>query len=113
MNLVVRDTSTSMCRRTPEAASDGFVGGDIRRVTPVPIPNTVVKPAEPMILRQRESRSLPAFIMKPRSTQWIGAFFIAPASARSLMFRRPYDQEPAGWRVYRCLARQRTKYWLF
>ena len=41
-------------------AVEVFVGGYIRRVTPVPIPNTVVKPAEPMILLQRESRSLPA-----------------------------------------------------
>src|SRR5439155_15577909 len=31
------------------------------------IPNTVVKPAEPMILRQRESRSLPAFSLEPPS----------------------------------------------
>jgi hypothetical protein len=44
-----------------ETGCRGFVGGYIRRVTPVPIPNTVVKPAEPMILPQRESRSLPAF----------------------------------------------------
>ncbi len=37
-----------------------FVGGFTSRVTPVPIPNTVVKPAGPMILLQRESRLLPA-----------------------------------------------------
>ena len=41
-----------------------FVGGHIRRDTPVPIPNTVVKPAEPMILPQRESRSPPALNMQ-------------------------------------------------
>ena len=50
---------TKLLRRR-ETSDAGFVGGHIRRVTPVPIPNTVVKPAEPMILRQRESRSLPA-----------------------------------------------------
>src|SRR5450432_1043853 len=42
-----------------------FVGGNIGRVTPVPIPNTVVKPAEPMILLPRESRSLPALNKNP------------------------------------------------
>ena len=51
--------------RRPETGDAGIVGGYIRRVTPVPIPNTVVKPAEPMILLQRESRSLPAFKLKP------------------------------------------------
>ena len=45
------------CAETPIGV---FVGGFTRRVTPVPIPNTVVKPAGPMILLQRESRSLPA-----------------------------------------------------
>jgi RNA polymerase sigma-70 factor, ECF subfamily len=58
-----------------------FVGGYIGRVTPVPIPNTVVKPAEPMILLQRESRSLPALIRTPVSTRGRGSFF-APPSAR-------------------------------
>ena len=47
--------------RRPETCDGVFVGGYTRRVTPVPIPNTVVKPAGPMILLQRESRSLPAF----------------------------------------------------
>ena len=40
--------------------SASLAGGYIRKVTPVPIPNTVVKLAEPMILHQWESRSLPA-----------------------------------------------------
>jgi hypothetical protein len=45
-----------------------FAGGYTRGATPVPIPNTVVKPAGPMILRQRESRSLPAiYIPTPGS----------------------------------------------
>ncbi len=52
-----------------------FVGGFIRRVTPVPIPNTVVKPAEPMILRQRESRSLPALNKSPGLRKKIGVLF--------------------------------------
>ena len=54
-----------------------FVGGYICGVTPVPIPNTVVKPAEPMILLQRESRSLPALFKNPRSQKDRG-FFVAP-----------------------------------
>src|SRR5215218_10365091 len=60
-----------------ETPVSGFVGGYIRRVTPVPIPNTVVKPAEPMILRQRESRSLPALNRSPRDRKVSGASFIA------------------------------------
>src|SRR5688500_11252769 len=42
-----------------------FVGAHARGVTPVPIPNTAVKPAGPMILRQRESRSVPAISLEP------------------------------------------------
>ena len=38
-----------------------FVGAHTHRDTPVPIPNTAVKPVGPMILLQRESRSVPAF----------------------------------------------------
>ena len=49
-----------------ESGSGSLVGGYTRRVIPVPIPNTVVKPAGPMILHQRESRSLPAFNKEPR-----------------------------------------------
>src|SRR5436190_9450569 len=56
-----------------------FVGGYTRRVTPVPIPNTVVKPAKPMILLQRESRSLPALNKQPRSPQEAGAVFVCAA----------------------------------
>ena len=48
----------------PQPAGDGIVGGYTRGVTPVPIPNTAVKPAGPMILRQRESRSPPALNTK-------------------------------------------------
>ena len=59
-----------------ETASRSFVGGYIRRVTPVPIPNTVVKPAEPMILLQRESRSLPALNASPGLHQKTGALFL-------------------------------------
>ena len=53
-----------------------FVGGHIGRVTPVPIPNTVVKPAKPMILLQRESRSLPALNTSPRGRKVSGACFV-------------------------------------
>src|SRR5438046_5803951 len=51
--------------RHSETHDGVFVGGFTGRVTPVPIPNTVVKPAGPMILLQRESRSLPALIRTP------------------------------------------------
>ncbi len=51
--------------RRPLPGAGTFVGGYIGRVTPVPIPNTVVKPAEPMILLLRESRSLPALNKNP------------------------------------------------
>ena len=44
----------------PETAGRAFVGGYTVGETPVPIPNTIVKPDEPMILLPRESRSLPA-----------------------------------------------------
>ena len=54
------DHSFEIQSRCTETCTGTFVGGYTRRVTPVPIPNTVVKPAGPMILLQRESRSLPA-----------------------------------------------------
>src|SRR3954469_21054119 len=44
-----------------------FVGAHTHRDTPVPIPNTAVKPVGPMILLQRESRSVPALKRTPRS----------------------------------------------
>src|SRR4051794_12594661 len=62
-----RDSLAKSQLGRPSPAGRAFVGGYIRRVTPVPIPNTVVKPAEPMILRQRESRSLPALNRTPVS----------------------------------------------
>ena len=42
-----------------------FVGAHTHRDTPVPIPNTAVKPVGPMILLQRESRSVPALNKNP------------------------------------------------
>src|SRR5687767_6614804 len=60
-----------------ETADRVFVGGYARRVTPVPIPNTVVKPAGPMILLQRESRSLPALYKDPRVRKDPGVLFCA------------------------------------
>jgi hypothetical protein len=59
LNLPFTDIPRSAGRTT---AGRAFVGGYTRGVTPVPIPNTAVKPAGPMILRQRESRSPPALI---------------------------------------------------
>ena len=58
----------------PNPARRVFVGGYTGRVTPVPIPNTVVKPAGPMILLQRESRSLPA-LYEPPGRKARGFFF--------------------------------------
>ena len=46
----------------PNRPGGAFAGGYIGGVTPVPIPNTAVKTAKPMILLQRESRLLPAFL---------------------------------------------------
>ena len=39
-----------------------IVGGYSVRETPVPIPNTEAKAHTPMVVRERESRSLPTFI---------------------------------------------------
>ena len=39
-----------------------IVGGHSMRETPVPIPNTEAKAHTPMVVRERESRSLPTFI---------------------------------------------------
>ena len=54
----------------------GFVGAHTHRATPVPIPNTAVKPVGPMILLQRESRSVPAINMSP-SIDKVEGFFVA------------------------------------
>ena len=53
-----------------------FVGAHTHRATPVPIPNTAVKPVGPMILLQRESRSVPAFKVEPLDRK-VEGFFIA------------------------------------
>ena len=52
-----------------------LAGGHTRGETPVPIPNTAVKPAGPMILPQRESRSPPALNKSPRSER-TGGFLL-------------------------------------
>src|SRR6266550_2404142 len=51
-----------------------FVGAHTHRATPVPIPNTAVKPVGPMILLQRESRSVPAFNFEPLDRKVEGFF---------------------------------------
>ena len=43
----------------------GFAGGYIVGATPVPIPNTAVKPDKPMILLQRESRYCRLYTVDP------------------------------------------------
>ena len=42
--------------RRGRQVSPGFGGVHTLRATPVPIPNTEVKPQRPMVLRKRESR---------------------------------------------------------
>src|SRR5437764_9986310 len=55
-----------------------LAGGYTRGATPVPIPNTAVKPAGPMILLQRESRSPPALNKRtPGSCKRAGVLFCA------------------------------------
>ena len=56
LNLTIHDSPSAAA----ETSRQAFVGGYTVGVTPVPIPNTVVKPDGPMILLPRESRSLPA-----------------------------------------------------
>src|SRR5947207_1131953 len=54
-----------------------LAGGYTRGATPVPIPNTAVKPAGPMILLQRESRSPPALNKRtPATPQSAGVLFL-------------------------------------
>src|SRR5215212_9308950 len=81
-DYVANATSIKHCRENqPGRASPParvFVGAYTRRVTPVPIPNTVVKPAGPMILLQRESRSVPAFIKRTPVRKDRGSFFPCP-----------------------------------
>ena len=44
-----------------QAAAPGCGGVYTLRATPVPIPNTEVKPQRPMVLHPRESRSMPPY----------------------------------------------------
>src|SRR5215213_5687852 len=59
-------TRQDTARAGPQAPPAALAGGHTRGETPVPIPNTAVKPAGPMILPQRESRSPPALNKSPR-----------------------------------------------
>src|SRR5437868_4195261 len=77
MNHELNLDSPNQNPRRPQPAGAGFVGGYTRGVTPVPIPNTAVKPAGPMILRQRESRSLPALNENPSIMRMVEGFFFA------------------------------------
>ena len=83
-----------------EPAGRGFVGGYTRRVTPVPIPNTVVKPAGPMILLQRESRSLPAFIKSPGPSPDRGflAFLLVGTEGQARLRPSRVVRSRCGWR---------------
>src|SRR5687768_5792394 len=71
---------THASRHGHAAANRGGValaGGHTRGETPVPIPNTAVKPAGPMILPQRESRSVPAIKRKTPIRKLVGVLFCA------------------------------------
>ena len=70
-NLCIHESNSA----GPSPARQGFVGGYTVKVTPVPIPNTVVKLHGPMILLQRESRLLPAFKLRPPVPKSRGFFF--------------------------------------
>ena len=60
-------------------------GDHTRGATPVPIPNTAVKPAGPMIVRQRESRSSPGSSIpeSPPIPPGSGGFLCAPLSSHA------------------------------
>ena len=60
-----------------KSPDEGFVGAHTHRATPVPIPNTAVKPVGPMILHQRESRSVPALKEEPLDLHKVEGFFVA------------------------------------
>ena len=49
-------------------------GGYSEEVTPVPIPNTAVKPLCADDTRQGESRSLPCLLFKLNALRFLGAF---------------------------------------
>ena len=68
-----------------ERSLAGLAGGYIRKVTPVPIPNTVVKLAEPMILHQWESRSLPALLIAPQKISSEGLFLLSAFLVRKML----------------------------
>ncbi len=71
---------TFLCHRLTPVT--GFVGDQSDGVTPDPFPNSVVKPITPMILQQRESRSLPTY--EPRRLNAFEALFIyTPSVCRS------------------------------
>ena len=67
---------------------EGFVGAHTHRATPVPIPNTAVKPVGPMILLQRESRSVPAFNFEPLDRK-VEGFFVGQITAACLPAEYP------------------------
>ena len=58
----------------PLIGEQAFLGDHSAGVTPVPIPNTAVKPSMPMILPPRESRSSPSY--EPRQPKAGGVLFL-------------------------------------
>ena len=79
-------------------APAGRLPGDhTRGATPVPIPNTAVKPAGPMIVQSRESRSSPGSSTQSRRTPKVRRLFCAPlfAERRSTTLGSSSDRLPA------------------
>ena len=79
------------------SSTGAFVGGHIGRVIPVPIPNTVVKPAKPMILLQRESRSLPAINQRTPARHKRPGFFFAPIGTHRSCCYIEFDISSLRW----------------
>ncbi len=69
---VASPANLSLCTKLPPDRTDrpgsGSGGVHTLRATPVPIPNTEVKPQGPMVLRKWESRSTPPLYDKPSGT---------------------------------------------
>ena len=88
-------------RRPPGSGRRRFPGGHRSRVTPVPIPNTEVKPATADGTARAtswESRSLPGLFFRGRRRVCVaGLFFCRQPGARSAADRHP--RRPPPWRT--------------
>ena len=84
----------------------GFVGAHTHRATPVPIPNTAVKPVGPMILLQRESRSVPALKEEPLDRK-VEGFFVGLLGLHHIVIDHKYSR-PRALRTFRARRRRKT-----